>query len=338
MTKSMKKDTVKVRVSHYIITFVVEVTMTLTREQTIDIKEKTSLHRIDVGHALSTYIGKTEEIAFGLFSVHPNRSYWVLHNPVEGKHVAELYTVVLGELEVEYQSKTFILQEGDTLDAAEYPELISFYSDVGTEILIEMTTDIYDSNFRDTEITQREAAAIEKVDGYTFHHCSRIKDYSIELWKKLRQPVERVTMLRWGAYFHDIGKLAIPVEILNKEGKLTNEEWEVMKSHTTIGAQMMRDHEIKWLRDSAFIVEEHHERFDGKGYPKGLSEDEISLEAAIVSVVDSFDAMITNRIYRKALSIEEAVQEIINGRGSQFNPVVVDAFLNLLQDQQFHWR
>jgi putative nucleotidyltransferase with HDIG domain len=339
MTKPEKKVTFRVRILQYIIkSEVEEVAMTITREQIIDIKEKTSLQRLDMGQALSTFIGKSDELAFGLLSVHPGRSLWVTYDMVENFRIVEKYTVLLGELKVEYEDNIFVLKEGDTLDASKYTELLSFYSEGGTEILVEMTISQYEMNFYDAKIAQRDAAAIEKVDGYTFHHSTRIKEYSIELWKKLEQPIERVSMLIWGAYFHDIGKLAIPIEILNKEGKLTNEEWEVMKSHTTIGAQMMREHEIKWLRDSAFIVEEHHERFDGKGYPSRLKGDEISLEAAIVSVVDSFDAMTTNRIYRKSLSIEEAVQEIIKGRGTQFNPVVVDAFLKLLHDQQFNWR
>jgi len=315
----------------------VEVPMTLTQEQITDIKENPSLNRLDIGHAVSTYIGKTKKIAYGLFSVRPNRSYWVLYTPVENIQVIEIYTVVQGTLEVEYQDRTFVLHEGDSLDASEYPDLLSFYSEAGTEILIEMTTSIYESNFRDTEIVQREADAIEKVDGYTFHHCARIKDYSIELWKKLEQPIERVSMLRWGAYFHDIGKLAVPLEVLNKIEKLTAHEWEQMKAHTTKGAEMLRNHEIEWIRYSAFIVEQHHERYDGKGYPYGLKGDEISLEAAIVSVVDSFDAMTTDRVYRKALSLDEAIQEIVRGRGTQFHPKVVDAFLKLLHEQKFNW-
>ena len=315
-----------------------EVLMVLSRKQIIDIKEKPSLHRLDVGHAIATYIGKSDVLAYGLFSVHPERSFWVRYTPIEGEQVVEKYTVVLGELEVEYEEQKFILHAGDTIDASKHHELLSFYSIDETEVLIEMTANIYESNFRDTEIVQKDAASIERVDGYTFHHCTRIKDYSIELWKKLGQPIERLTMLRWGAYFHDIGKLAVPIEILNKKGKLSPEEWELMKAHTTLGAEMMRNHEIEWLRNSAFIVEEHHERYDGKGYPKALKENEISLEAAIVSVVDSFDAMTTDRVYRKALTINEAIQEIVKGRGTQFHPDVVDAFLNLLHDQQFKWR
>ncbi|MBU0904461.1 MAG: HD-GYP domain-containing protein [Firmicutes bacterium] len=311
--------------------------MKLTREQIKYIKENTSLPRNDVGHAMSTYIGKTDKVAYSLFSLLPNRSFWVRYTKGIGSGI-EKYTVVQGILEVQYEGHTFILNEGETLDASEYPELLSFYGEDAVEILVEMSTEEFEMNFRNTEIVQRDAAAIEKVDGYTFHHCSRIKDYSIELWKKLGQPIERVTMLRWGAYFHDIGKLAVPIEILNKPGKLTSEEWELMKSHTVKGAQMMREHEIIWLRDAAFIVEEHHERYDGKGYPHGLKGEEISLEASIVSVVDSFDAMTTNRVYRNALTIKEAIQEIIKGRGTQFNPTVVDAFLKLLHDQEFKWR
>ena len=190
----------------------VEVYMALSRKQIIDIKEKPSLNRLIIGNSNATYIGKSDELAYGLLSVRPERSVWVRYTSDEGiDEVVEKYTVVLGELEVEYEDRTFMLQEGDTIDASKYPELLSFYSQAGTDILLEKSVSIYESEFRETEIVQRDAAAIEKVDGYTFHHCSRIKDYSIELWKKLNQPIERSRMLIWGAYFHDIGKLAVPL-------------------------------------------------------------------------------------------------------------------------------
>ena len=312
--------------------------MTLLKNQIIDIKEKPSLHRLDNDNTVATYIGTSDEFAYGLLTVRPERYFWIRYATVEGKDVIEKYTVVSGELEVEYEGNTFMLREGDSLDASQYPELLSLYSEVGTELLVEMTASIYETNFSEKEIIQRDAAAIAKIDGYTFKHCARIKDYSTELWKKLNQPIERAQILVWGAYFHDIGKLTVPLEILNKPGKLTASEWVLMKAHTSKGAEMMRNHELTWLRDSAFIVEQHHERYDGKGYPHGLKGEEISLEAAIVSVVDSFDAMTTNRVYRDALSMNEAIQEIVSGRGTQFHPVVVDAFLKLLHDQQFKWR
>ncbi|SES29631.1 HD domain-containing protein [Psychrobacillus sp. OK032] len=104
-----------------------------------------------------------------------------------------------------------------------------------------------------------------------------------------------------------------------------------------IRAKMMRNHEVERLQEAAFIVEEHHERYDGKGYPYGLMGSEISLEASIVSVVDAFDAMTTNRVYRGAMTIEEAIQEMKNGKGTQFNPLVVDEFLRMLEEKNNKW-
>ena len=110
-----------------------------------------------------------------------------------------------------------------------------------------------------------------------------------------------------------------------------------MKTHTTEGAKIMREHTVKWLADAAFIVEQHHERYDGKGYPYGLKGDDIALESAIVSVVDAFDAMTTDRVYKKAISIQEAVKELEDGKGTQFNPKIVDAFIEVLKKKQFNW-
>ncbi len=311
--------------------------MPLTRQQIKDIKERSSLDRLDRGNAVYTYIGKSDEIAYVLHSHRPGRSFWIRYEEEENE-VIEKYTVVLGEVEVEHKNQKFILQAGETLDASQYEELITVYSELGAEILVETTESVFESTFTDIEMIQKEAEEIGKIDGYTYQHCSRIKEYSIELWKKLDQPIDRATMLIWGAYFHDIGKLSVPLEILNKAGTLTPKEWALMKAHTTNGAKMMRNHEIAWLREAAFIVEQHHERYDGQGYPFGLKEEEVSLEAYIIAVVDSFDAMTTNRPYRDALTVDQAIEEIIKGRGSQFHPQVVDAFLQLLHDQQFKWR
>ncbi|MBO1912297.1 HD-GYP domain-containing protein, partial [Microvirga sp. 3-52] len=165
--------------------------------------------------------------------------------------------------------------------------------------------------------------------GYTYNHCNRIKDYSLEVWTHLGLPKENIRILRWGAYFHDIGKRAIPIEVLNKPGELTACEWEIMKTHTIEGAKIMREHKVEWLKDAAIIVEQHHERYDGSGYPYGLKADEITLEASIVAVVDAFDAMTTNRVYKKALPIKDAIQELVNEKGKQFNPKIVDAFIEV---------
>jgi HD-GYP domain-containing protein (c-di-GMP phosphodiesterase class II) len=135
--------------------------------------------------------------------------------------------------------------------------------------------------------------------------------------------------LRGSGEFHDIGKLKIPSDIVNKTSALTGEEYEIMKQHPVIGEALLRP--IKCLRPILPAVRHHHERWDGRGYPDGIAGIEIPIEARIVGLVDSFDAMISNRPYRKALSIPEAVSELIKNSGTQFDPELVKVFLKIVK-------
>lgn len=125
---------------------------------------------------------------------------------------------------------------------------------------------------------------------------------------------------------HDVGKIGIPDSILLKPGKLTPEEWEIMRQHTTIGAKIIGEHRSSMLRLAVKIALYHHEKWDGSGYPHGLKGEEIPLEARIISIVDVFDALTSVRPYKKAWSVEDAVELINEGSGSHFDPVVVMAF------------
>jgi putative nucleotidyltransferase with HDIG domain len=290
---------------------------------------------LHLGYADVVLLGRWNELSNALYSLHKNGSFWVKYDNEDAP--VESYMLLNGVVEMEYEGKRHLLKIGETIDASNYEHIISFYGKTEADILIKMSAESFEHNFFETQILQKEADAIASIDGYTYLHCNRIKDYSIEVWKHLELPIESLSTLRWGAYFHDVGKRVVPLEILNKPGKLTADEWEVMRSHTTEGAKIMREHTVEWLADTAFIVEQHHERYDGKGYPYGLKGDEIALEAAIVSVVDAFDAMITDRVYKKTLSIQEAVKELENGKATQFNPKVVDAFLEILEKKQFNW-
>ncbi|KAA0948498.1 HD-GYP domain-containing protein [Sporosarcina sp. ANT_H38] len=287
---------------------------------------------IHLGYADVVLLGRWNGLSNALYSLHKNSSFWVQYDKEDA--LVESYLLLNGIVEIEYDGKRHILEVGETIDASHYAHIISFYGKTEAEILIKMSTESFETRFFETQILQEEADAIESVDGYTYMHCNRIKDYSIEVWKHMELPPESLSTLRWGAYFHDVGKRVVPLEILNKPGKLTAEEWGIMKSHTIEGAKIMREHTVEWLADTAFIVEQHHERHDGKGYPYGLKGDEIALESAIVSVVDAFDAMTTDRVYKKALSRQEAMEELKNGKGTQFNPLVVDAFIEVLEKKQ----
>lgn len=142
------------------------------------------------------------------------------------------------------------------------------------------------------------------------------------------EPKARVRLGKIGL-LHDIGKLAIPLEILNKPGSLSEEEWQEIKKHPQNGYRFLSA--VRTMSGIAEAVAAHHERWDGTGYPLGLKGEKIPLEARIVSVVDAYDAMVSTRPYRAALTHEEACNELIRGSNGQFDPVVVETFLTMLQ-------
>lgn len=164
--------------------------------------------------------------------------------------------------------------------------------------------------------------AIEAKDPYTSGHASRVGIYAVSIAKSLELSEKKIERIRTAALLHDIGKIGIDDNILKKSGKLTDMEYAAIKNHPTIGAEIIRD--VGFLKDSMDIVKHHHERYDGKGYPDGLKGNEIPIEASILMLADSFDAMTTDRPYRKAMSSEEAIREIIVNSGTQFNPEIVE--------------
>jgi HD-GYP domain-containing protein (c-di-GMP phosphodiesterase class II) len=172
------------------------------------------------------------------------------------------------------------------------------------------------------------ATAAESRDRYTHGHGERMVSLSEETARELGLPEEQVKALHWGANLHDIGKIGIPDEILNKPGPLSQVEWAVMQRHPIIGARIIAP--VKKLSNVAPIIRAHHERYDGAGYPYGIKGDDIPLGARIVAVADAYTAMTDERVYRKACSHAEAVAELQHCAGTQFDPEVVEAFLRVL--------
>ncbi len=169
--------------------------------------------------------------------------------------------------------------------------------------------------------------ALDYRDNETQGHSIRVVEYTERLAEELGVVEPELTHIRRGAMLHDVGKIGIPDRILRKPGPLDDEEWELMKLHPKLGWEMLRD--IAFLEESARIVLAHHERYDGKGYPNGLAGEEIPLGARIFAVADTFDAMTSDRPYRKALPYSRARQELIDFAGTQFDPRVVEAFLRV---------
>lgn len=172
---------------------------------------------------------------------------------------------------------------------------------------------------------------LQAGDADTEAHVKRTQALGFKLGKKLGLSDVDLSNLNLLCLLHDIGKVAIPLEILNKPGKLTDEEWEIIKSHTIKGYEIAKS--TPELEGVADMIKYHHERWDGKGYPDGLSLETIPLLSRIISVVDAYDAMINNRSYRKAKSVEEAKAEIINCSGSQFDPKVAATFIEMINEE-----
>lgn len=173
--------------------------------------------------------------------------------------------------------------------------------------------------------------ALDLREHETGHHSYRVTEYALNLGRHLKLDEQQLSVIAKGALLHDIGKIGVPDEILLKPDKLNDEEWGLMKQHAQLGYELLN--KIEFLEESSLIVYTHHERYDGQGYPRGLTGDDIPLGARIFSVVDALDAMTSKRVYKKAMPFEEAVDRIKEASGTQFDPMVVDVFVNIPVDE-----
>jgi putative nucleotidyltransferase with HDIG domain len=175
------------------------------------------------------------------------------------------------------------------------------------------------------------SGVVEAKDLYTDKHMKDIAEYSVEIAKKRGLSEKDIENIRKAALLHDLGKVSVPDNILMKEGKLTEDEMEIIKRHPSIGAKMIE--QVEPLRQAREIVKHHQECYDGSGYPDGLKGEDIPLGARIVAVADAFGAMTTTRPYRKSLSVDQAVAELRKYSGIQFDPDIVEIFLAILKEQ-----
>ncbi|MEA2662471.1 MAG: hypothetical protein QOH08_2043 [Chloroflexota bacterium] len=175
------------------------------------------------------------------------------------------------------------------------------------------------------------SSALDVRDTETEGHARRVVRYMELIAEGLRVPVEQHATLRRGALLHDIGKIGVPDHILRKPGPLTDNEWYTMRTHPDLGAKIIAN--VPFLQEVAVIIRAHHERWDGNGYPEGLAGERIPLGARIFAVADSFDAMTSDRPYRRGRQLDEALAEIERCSGTQFDPAVVRAFLAVSLDR-----
>ncbi len=175
------------------------------------------------------------------------------------------------------------------------------------------------------------ANAVEARDTYTEDHSARMEELVVKICKKLDYSEEDIQNMRWAARLHDIGKIGVPDHILRKPSSLTDDEWISMREHPEIGSKILAP--IKKMAPVSPIIHSHHEKFNGSGYPDGIAGNLIPLGARILAVVDAYVAMTDERIYRKSISHTAALEELINNKGSHFDPEIVELFLEIIEEK-----
>jgi len=203
-------------------------------------------------------------------------------------------------------------------------------------VLDDIKTKLHESENELTRSLRTFLSIINARDRYTYGHSERVMEYAVKIANAMQFNEEEKNALKYGAFLHDIGKIEIDREILNKPGKLSDHEIVIMKQHPLYGAAMIKP--ITFLSDCVDTILYHHENLDGSGYPEGLKGEEIPLGARILRVIDSYDAMVTDRPYRSGMSTDEALAELKKYSGKYYDPEIVEIFTELFKDQLCEWK
>jgi putative nucleotidyltransferase with HDIG domain len=263
-----------------------------------------------------------------LQNIEKDRLFYVY--PSDNPNVFEFYFILSGEIVCELNDEKIILGPQDYFSAKGMTDTIHFTALTDVSFLWVITEQTFVHISKDISSLMDIVKKVEVKDRYTYMHCDRVANNSIKIAKKLKLNKGQLDNLNFASFLHDIGKIHVPEEILNKPNKLTVEEFNIIKKHPSDGANMIRG---TFYEDIAPIIEQHHERLNGSGYPHGLKGDEILLEARIIAVSDTFDAMTEDRVYRKANDAKYALDEIKRCSGTLYDPEVVEAFEKVLKEE-----
>lgn len=240
----------------------------------------------------------------------------------------EFYFILDGALACrDERGRTTRLRSGDYIAVTHLMKDVYFRTETGVTLLYMSSEPVFHVLSDEIQGLVALAKEVERKDSHTQEHCQRIESLSMLVGEKMKLPPDRLELLIYAALLHDIGKITIPNHILKKTGPLTREEWQQIEKHPSAGRAII---EKTFLKDAGPIIEQHHERYDGTGYPSGQKGDEILVEARIIAVVDAFDAMGSDRPYRKAMTNDEVVAELKRCSGTQFDPKVVDVLLDVI--------
>lgn len=249
--------------------------------------------------------------------------------PGDVPDLLEFFYIVNGSFYLKDEADVHRLDPGDSFYVYDLDRTISFSADDGAKAIYIASKPIFDYLLDFMADLNKLLRQYEEKDVYTHNHSIRVEQYSLKIASRMGLPNDMLLTLAVASLFHDIGKVNIPDEILNKAGRLSELEFEYIKHHPSDSVKMLSS---KFEEDLTNIVEQHHERLDGSGYPKGLKGDEIMLEAKIVAVADAFDAMTSDRAYRKAMSHDEAMDEL-RSLSAQYDGYIVETLGEILQEE-----
>ena len=251
------------------------------------------------------------------------------------------YEIKLSRVWYREKARGYVIEIKEETERLKYMSLISNYNSELLEKVKEQTAELTEKQQRINELFLQTVTALSEAvdakDRYTSGHSKRVAEYSRMIAKRLGKSKEEQEEIYRAGLLHDVGKIRIPVDIINKPGKLTDEEYNIIKVHPVTGYHILSG--ISGSEQIAIAAKYHHERYDGNGYPNGLAGDNIPEVARILGVADAYDAMTSNRSYRSGLPKEVVREEIIKGRGKQFDPEIADIMLQLMEeDKDFNMR
>ena len=261
---------------------------------------------------------------------------YIGENCEEHQHCVDdrYYEIKVNRVYYREMARGYVIEIKDETDRLKYMSLLSNYNNELMEKVKEQTGELVEKQNRINELFLQTVTALSEAvdakDRYTSGHSTRVAEYSRMIAGRLGKSKEEQEEIYRAGLLHDVGKIRIPVDIINKPGKLTDEEYNIIKVHPVTGYHILSG--ISGSEQMAIAAKYHHERYDGKGYPNGLAGDNIPEIARILGVADSYDAMTSNRSYRSGLPKEIVREEIIKGRGTQFDPEIADIMLQLMEE------
>lgn len=288
----------------------------------------THIEKVEKKTEILELIGKGDGVEVMLQTIKSGQMFSIA--PGDSADLMEFFFILDGTVSYDENGKVTFLKKGDYFYVRKIKETAYFKSESEVKMLYISSRPMYHMLSNEIECLGNIMKTIRDKDMYTHKHDMRVVGYCVKIGEVLGLSRESVENLYYAALFHDIGKLKIPDEILKKPGKLTKEEFEYIKMHPSDGREMLNS---TFLKDIGYIVEQHHERIDGSGYPFGLKDSDISIEAKIIAVVDSFDAMTSDRPYREAMSADQALDELKSLAGKQYDKCIVHILEQLVKNE-----